>query len=226
MAGGSLDREAVTCDAPLTITGSDASSTQVDASGAQTATTTVMLCGVGGQGTILAADVLCKVAAASGMMVKLSEVHGMAQRGGSVSTVVRFGAQVHAPIADVGSVDALVAFEAIEAVRYLHFLKPAGALFVNDYQMDPLAVRTGAMASPNDVVEKLAARGARFVAASALAQDAGSPKSANIVLMGALSSALPFSVELWERVIADRVPPATREANLAAFHAGRTRCMG
>lgn len=224
MATPSLERSAVVCDAPVSVVGA-----MVDpgrTAGGDGVTTTVMLCGVGGQGTILAADVLCKVAAASGMMVKLSEVHGMAQRGGSVSTVVRFGVDVHAPIADVGGVDALVAFEAIEAVRYLHFLKSSGALFVNDYQMDPLAVRTGSMGSPTDVGDKLSARAARFVAASSLARDAGSPKSANIVLMGALSTALPFSVELWERTISDRVPPATREANLAAFRAGRARCMG
>lgn len=187
--------------------------------------TTVMLCGVGGQGTILAADLLCKTAAASGLTVKLSEVHGMAQRGGSVSTVVRFGDVVHSPIADEGGVDALVAFEMIEAQRYLHFLKPGGAIFVNDYQMDPLSVRTGVAKRPEGVAEVLAAHGAIFVPATALAIQAESPKSANVVLMGALSTALDFSEQTWLDVIAGRVPPKTVEANKAAFSSGRELCL-
>lgn len=187
--------------------------------------TTVMLCGVGGQGTILAADLLCKTAAASGLTVKLSEVHGMAQRGGSVSTVVRFGDEVFSPIADEGGVDALVAFELIEAVRYLHFLKPGGALFVNDYQMDPLSVRTGAAPRPEGVADQLAAAGAIFVPATDLAVQAQSPKSANVVLMGALSTALAFEPAVWLDVISGRVPQKTVEANRTAFIAGRDLCL-
>lgn len=187
--------------------------------------TTVMLCGVGGQGTILAADLLCKTAAASGLTVKLSEVHGMAQRGGSVSTVVRFGDEVFSPIADEGAVDALVAFEMIEAVRYLHFLKPGGALFVNDYQMDPLSVRTGAAPRPEGVRERLVEAGAIFVPATELAVQAQSPKSANVVLMGALSTALPFEPSVWQEVISGRVPPKTVDANRQAFSAGRELCI-
>lgn len=187
--------------------------------------TTVMLCGVGGQGTILAADLLCKTVAASGLQVKLSEVHGMAQRGGSVSTVVRFGDQVHSPIADEAAVDALVAFEMVEAVRYLHFLKPGGSLFVNDYQMDPLSVRTGSVARPENVRDLLTEREAIFVPATELATVAASPKSANVVLMGALSTALPFKVEVWLDVIAGRVPAKTIEANQSAFASGRQLCL-
>ena len=187
--------------------------------------TTVMLCGVGGQGTILAADLLCKTAAASGLTVKLSEVHGMAQRGGSVSTVVRYGDEVFSPIADEGNVDALVAFEMIEAVRYLHFLRPGGALFVNDYQMDPLSVRTGAAPRPEGVRELLAEAGAIFVPATELAVAASSPKSANVVLMGALSAALSFDPIVWLDVISGRVPPKTVEANRQAFSAGRELCL-
>jgi len=189
-------------------------------------TTSVMLCGVGGQGTILAADLMCRVSAVTGYDVKMSEIHGMAQRGGSVSTTVRYGAEVNSPIADPGTVDALVAFEAIEALRYLHFLKPGGALFVNDYRMDPLSVRTGAVEAPTEVREQLLAAGAVLIPATDLAVQSGSPRSANVVLMGALSSALSFPTETWLDVIHGRVPPHTRDANMVAFQAGRQSCFG
>lgn len=183
--------------------------------------TTIMLCGVGGQGTILAADLLAKVAASCGYHVKLSEVHGMAQRGGSVSTVVRFGDEVQAPITDAGKVDALVAFEVTEAARYLHFLKPDGALYVNNTIIEPLAVSTGECGMPANLADRLAQRGAVFVDAQELATAAGSSRSANVVLIGALSNALPFTCGSWEEVIANRVPPKTISANIDAFHAGR-----
>lgn len=184
-------------------------------------TITVMLCGVGGQGTILAADLLARAAAEAGLKVKLSEVHGMAQRGGSVNTVVRFGEEVEAPVADPGNVDALVAFELLEAVRHMHYLKPGGKLFVNATNIDPLSVRTGAVAMPTDIENQLQAVGATFVRATDLAARAGSPRSANVVLMGALSAILPFEEDVWVRVIEKRVPPKTIEANREAFRIGR-----
>jgi indolepyruvate ferredoxin oxidoreductase beta subunit len=186
--------------------------------------TTVMLCGVGGQGTILAADVLAKTAAASGLDVKLSEVHGMAQRGGSVDTVVRFGEEVFAPVTDPGGADHLVAFEMTEAARRLHYLKSDGRLLVNTRVIDPLPVLIGS-APPVEGLEALLEReGAIFVDAEALACEAGSPKSANIVLMGALSTGLDFSVTIWQEVITSRVPHRTLEANLRAFDFGRRAC--
>lgn len=188
------------------------------------ATTTVMLCGVGGQGTILAADVLAKTAAAAGLDVKLSEVHGMAQRGGSVDTVVRFGEEVFAPITDPGGADHLVAFEMTEAARRLHFLRADGRLLVNSRVIDPLPVLIGAVPPAAGLESLLGGEGAIFVDADALACEAGSPKSANIVLMGALSTGLDFPVEAWQDVISSRVPPKTLEANLRAFQLGRDAC--
>ncbi|HSK47043.1 MAG TPA: indolepyruvate oxidoreductase subunit beta [Coriobacteriia bacterium] len=187
-------------------------------------TTTVMLCGVGGQGTILAADLLAKVAAASGLEVKLSEVHGMSQRGGSVDTVVKFGDEVFSPVTDPGMVDHLVAFEIIEAVRRVHYVKPEGRLLVNPRAIQPLPVLTGDAAVPHGLQAVLADEGAIFIDADILACQAGSPKSANVVLMGALSTGLPFSEDTWREVIARRVPPKTVDANMAAFALGRQAC--
>jgi len=187
-------------------------------------TTTVMLCGVGGQGTILAADLLAKVAAASGLEVKLSEVHGMAQRGGSVDTVVRFGEKVHSPVTDPGWVDHLVAFEIIEGMRRVHYVKPQGRLLVNPRAIQPLPVLTGEFPVPHGLQAALELEGAIFIDADVLACQAGSPKSANVVLMGALSEGLPFAEETWRDVIEARVPPKTVEANIKAFELGRQAC--
>lgn len=186
--------------------------------------TTVMLCGVGGQGTILAADLLAKVAAASGLDVKLSEVHGMAQRGGSVDTIVRFGEKVYSPVADPGTVDHLVAFERIEGARRIHYVRPEGRLLVNPATILPLPVLIGDVAHPHGLLAVLEDEGAIFIDADELACEAGSPKSANVVLMGALSTGLEFSVETWKDVIAKRVPPKTVDANLRAFDLGRQAC--
>jgi len=187
-------------------------------------TVTVMLAGVGGQGTILAADVLAKVAAASGLDVKLSEVHGMAQRGGSVTSVVRFGDDVHAPIAHPGSVDHLVAFELIEAGRQLHFVKPDGRLMVNTRSIQPMPVLLGKMPPPSGLEAVLADERAIFLDAEELACEIGSTKSANIVLLGALSTGLSFDVDSWREIIAARVPAKTVDANMRAFELGREAC--
>lgn len=186
--------------------------------------TTVVLAGVGGQGTILAGDVLAKVAVAEGMDVKLSEVHGMAQRGGSVETFVRFGETVFSPVVDPGVADHLIAFEMTEAARTLTYLRPGGTLVVNRRTVDSLPVLIGDMPAPEGLEEELMGEGAIFLDAEALACEAGSPRSANIVLMGAASYALPFEVPTWEQVISDRVPSKTVEANLRAFHLGRDAC--
>lgn len=188
-------------------------------------TITVMLAGVGGQGTILAADVLAKVAAASGMDVKLSEVHGMAQRGGSVDTTVRFGERVFSPITDPGYADHLVAFELIEAARALPYVRPGGRLLVNTRTIQPLPVLIGSVAPPEGLEARLAREGAVFLDAEQIACEAGSPKSANVVLLGALSTGLSFAQELWTQVIAARVPSRTVEVNLRAFELGRQACI-
>jgi indolepyruvate ferredoxin oxidoreductase, beta subunit len=189
-----------------------------------TGVTTVMLCGVGGQGTILAADLLAKVAAASGLDVKLSEVHGMSQRGGSVDTVVRFGDHVYSPVTDAGMVDHLVAFEIIEAARRVHYVRPQGRLLVNPAAIRPLPVLTGELPVPHGLEALLADEGAIFIDADELACEAGSPKSSNVVLMGALSTGLEFSADVWREVISARVPRATIEANMRAFELGRQAC--
>jgi indolepyruvate ferredoxin oxidoreductase beta subunit len=187
--------------------------------------TTVMLCGVGGQGTILAADLLAKVAAASGLDVKLSEVHGMSQRGGSVDTIVKFGDHVYSPVSDPGMVDHLVAFEIIEAMRNIHFVKPDGRLLVNPASIRPLPVLTGELPPPHGLVAVLEDEGAIFIDADELACEAGSPKSANVVLMGALSVGLPFTEAIWREIITERVPAQTVESNLRAFELGREACQ-
>lgn len=186
--------------------------------------TTVVLAGVGGQGTILAGDVLAKVAVSEGYDVKLSEVHGMAQRGGSVQTVVRFGDVVYAPVVDPGTADLLIAFEIIEAARMVPLLRAGGHFVANRRTVAPLPVLTGDLPAPSGLEAILRTEGAIVLDAETLACEAGSPRSANIVLLGAASIALPFADETWHTVIENRVPPKTVEANLRAFHLGRSAC--
>ncbi len=184
-------------------------------------TKTVLLSGVGGQGAILAADILSRVAMASGEDVKLSEIHGMAQRGGAVTTVVRLGERVASMVADKGCVDFLVSFETIEALRNIDYLKAGGALLVNDESIKPLPVATGAVAAPSGVHESLEAAGALLVPAEALAKEAGSVKAVNVVLLGALSTKLPYDEATWLSVIEERVPAKFKDVNIAAFKKGR-----
>lgn len=184
--------------------------------------TTVLLCGVGGQGTILAADVLAKVVVASGLEVKLSEIHGMSQRGGSVTTVVRFGKQVDTMVCDLGCADAIVAFEEIEALRNLPYLREGGKLLVNAEAIPSLPVQIGMASMPADPAGSLKEAGATLIPAGSIAREQGNPKGMNVALVGALSSALPFDECLWEEAISARVPPKTVDANLKTFAAGRT----
>ena len=184
-------------------------------------TKTILLVGVGGQGTILAGQLLAMVAADAGLDVKVSEIHGMSQRGGSVSTIVRVGEQVQSMIADPGCADIVVAFESIEALRAQQFVREGGSLFVNDETITPVPVNIGAFQMPQGVDERLASIGATVIDAGGIAREVGSPRSTNVVLVGALSTALPFAVEEWEDAIRRRVPPRTVEANLKAFARGR-----
>ena len=190
----------------------------VAATAAQTAT--ILLCGVGGQGTILAADVLAKTALAAGLTVKLSEVHGMSQRGGAVTTIVRIGEQVASMVTDLGCADYIVSFETTEALRALPYLKSGGFLLVNDESIKPLPVLTGKASMPEHARERLVDAGALLIPASRIAVEAGSTKVANVVLIGALAARMDVELELWEQVIAGRVPPKTIDINLAAFRAG------
>lgn len=183
--------------------------------------TTVVLCGVGGQGTILAADVLARSAARAGLDVRLSEIHGMSQRGGSVITIVRFGEEVHSPVTDYGCADRIVSFEATEALRYLPYLAEDGKLLVNSTEIVPLPVLIGNAEMPTNTIEFLKEHDAELIDAQGIAEQVGNPKGMNIVLMGALSKELDFDASIWEEVIAERVPPKTVEKNIAAFRAGR-----
>lgn len=182
--------------------------------------TCVLLAGVGGQGAILAAGVLAQTAIAHGLEVKLSEIHGMAQRGGSVVTVVRFGEQVNSMVCDEGSADYLLAFETTEALRCLPYLSKTGHLLVNDETIKPLTVLAGRAEMPRKVRPRLKEHGAVIVKAGQLALQAGSVKCANVVLLGALAAHMPFERKVWEEVIARMVPPKTIEMNLDAFARG------
>lgn len=184
-------------------------------------TLTVLLVGVGGQGTILAGSLLAMAAADAGLDVKVSEIHGMSQRGGSVSTVVRMGEKVESMVADPGCADVIVAFESVEALRAQDHLREGGKMFVNDEVIVPVSVAIGNFEMPEDIEAKLDELGAVRIPAGQIAREVGSPRSTNVVLVGALSTALPFSAEDWEDAISRRVPPKTVEANLKAFRKGR-----
>ena len=177
----------------------------------------ILLCGVGGQGTILAAHILADVALRSGTQVKVSEIHGMAQRGGAVSTMVALGADVKSMVIGQGEADIVVAFEELEALRNLSALKQGGSLIVNEEVIKPASVLTGKA----HIAEVLQGADALLVPAEATAREAGSSKAANVVLLGALSAFLGFSEDTWLESIRSHVPPKTIDINCAAFQAGR-----
>ena len=186
-------------------------------------TKNVMIVGVGGQGSLLASKLLGKLLLNEGYDVKVSEVHGMSQRGGSVVTYVRFGEKVYSPIIDKGEADFIVSFEQLEAARYLEYLRPDGRIVTNTQQIDPMPVITGAMQYPEDLIGKLRAKGVAVDAMDclALAEQAGSSKAVNIVLMGRLSKYFDMSVEKWEKAIEECVPAKFLELNKRAFELGR-----
>ena len=181
----------------------------------------IMIVGVGGQGTLLTSRILGNLAIGAGFDVKLSEVHGMAQRGGSVVTFVRYGEKVAEPIVEEGCADVLIAFEKLEALRYLHFLKEDGVVIVNDWRIDPITVVTGAAEYPEGILETLgAARKTVVVEATKKAVEMGVPKAFNVVVLGAAARYMGFEKEDWLHVIEATVPPKTVEVNQRAFEAG------
>ncbi len=186
-------------------------------------TRNIMIVGVGGQGSLLASKLLGHLLVNQGYDVKVSEVHGMSQRGGSVVTYVRFGDKVYSPIIDKGEADFIVSFEKLEAARWLEFLKPGGRVIVSTQQIDPMPVITGAAVYPEALVEKMTALGVRVDAIDALtlAEQAGSPRAVNLVLMGRLSRYFDFPQEVWEASVAACVPPKAKALNLKAFELGR-----
>ena len=186
-------------------------------------TKNVMIVGVGGQGSLLASKLLGHLLLSRGYDVKVSEVHGMSQRGGSVVTYVRYGDRVYSPVIDQGEADYIVSFEILEAARNLPYLKKGGVIVTNTQQIDPMPVITGAAVYPENLVEKLKASGARVDALDCLklAQQAGSAKAVNIVLMGRLSHYFDLPQEAWMASLEANVPARFLEMNKEAFRLGK-----
>ena len=186
-------------------------------------TKNIMIVGVGGQGSLLASKLLGRLLLTKGYDIKVSEVHGMSQRGGSVVTYVRFGEKVYSPVIDKGEADYIVSFELLEAARWTEYLRPEGKLVTNIQQINPMPVITGAAEYPADLAAKMKAAGIQVDAFDALtlAEQAGSSKAVNIVLMGHLSRNFDFTLEEWMDAIEKSVPPKFLELNKKAFMLGR-----
>ncbi|HIS70182.1 MAG TPA: indolepyruvate oxidoreductase subunit beta [Candidatus Gallacutalibacter stercoravium] len=190
--------------------------------GAQNNVKSVLIVGVGGQGTLLASRLLGGAMVRAGYDVKVSEVHGMSQRGGSVVTYVRYGDKVYSPIIEQGGADTVLAFEQLEAARFLPWLKPQGTMIVNTQQIDPMPVITGNAAYPDGLLEQMEGKGVHVVAADALAlaEQAGSSKAVNVVLIGLMARRLELSYEEWIDTIRETVPPKFIDMNIKAFDLG------
>ncbi len=182
----------------------------------------LMIVGVGGQGTLLASRIIGEVLVNAGYDVKVSEVHGMSQRGGSVVTYVRYGEKVYSPLIEAAQADVILAFEKLEAARYLPCLKKGGLVIMNDQRIDPMPVITGAAEYPKGISGQLKAGELEFISCSAagLAKEAGSTKAANVVLIGILARHMEFGRAAWETAIEEIVPEKFRELNLKAFDLG------
>lgn len=186
-------------------------------------TKNIMIVGVGGQGSLLASKLLGKLLVSQGYDVKVSEVHGMSQRGGSVVTYVRYGESVASPVIDEGEADLIVSFELLEAARWLSYLSPEGQIVTSTQQIDPMPVITGAAKYPENLVEKMRAAGAKVDALDclSLARQTGSTKAGNIVLMGRLSHYFDLPEEAWMQALEAVVPPKFLELNKKAFELGK-----
>lgn len=186
-------------------------------------TKNIMVVGVGGQGTLLTSRILGGLAIQGGYDVKLSEVHGMAQRGGSVVTYVRYGETVSEPIVEEGQADVIIAFERLEALRYAHFLKKDGVMIVNDWRIDPMPVVIGAAQYPENIIETLAEEHTVYkVDATEEAKTLGNARVFNLIVLGIAAQHMNFTREEWHEVIKSTVPPKTIEINIAAFEHGYT----
>jgi len=185
--------------------------------------TNILIVGVGGQGTILASRVLSGVVQKIGQDVKVSEIHGMAQRGGSVVTQVRYGEEVASPIIPQGDADIILAFEKLEALRWLPYLKDTGSILINDQRINPMPVIMGIADYPTDAIETIQAlrKNVTVIDGLKIAMDAGNAKAVNVVLLGLLSQHLDINKEIWLEALKETVPTKFLEANLMAFEAGR-----
>lgn len=186
----------------------------------------IMIVGVGGQGTLLASRILGSALLSKGYDVKVSEVHGMSQRGGSVVTYVKYGEKVYSPIVGEGEADLILAFEQLEAARWLKYLKPDGKIIVNSQQIDPMSVVTGDAVYPEGVIEALRKAGADITEVDALplAVAAGSSKAVNVVLIGAMAKNTDIDTAVWKAALKECVPEKFLEMNLKAFDAGYACC--
>ncbi len=187
-------------------------------------TKSVMIVGVGGQGTLLASRILGSVLVDAGYKVKVSEVHGMSQRGGSVVTYIKYGEQVYSPVIEKGQADIIVSFEQLEAARWISYLKKGGTIITNTQKISPMPVITGAAAYPDGLEDKIKAAGVKLIAADALsaAEKAGSARAVNVVLMGVLSRVLPgIELSSWKAAVEKCVPAKVIEINEKAFDLGR-----
>ncbi|MCI0494268.1 indolepyruvate oxidoreductase subunit beta [candidate division KSB1 bacterium] len=183
----------------------------------------VLMSGVGGQGVLVASDILVLVAMHAELDAKKSEVHGMAQRGGSVVSQVRYGKKIFSPLIEMGTADVILAFEKLEAIRYLDYLKPDGIVLINEQQITPLSVFSSNIPYPQNIEELCRKKTEHVVLIHGMkiAEAVGNPRTINSVLLGALSNFLEFDEEHWMKAIAERVPPKTIELNRQAFEAGR-----
>lgn len=181
----------------------------------------IMIVGVGGQGTLLASRILGKVAIKEGYDVKVSEVHGMSQRGGSVVTYIKYGEKVYSPIIDRGEADLILAFEMLEAYRALPYVKKDGKILANNQRMNPMPVITGEMDYPENIEEKIKEKThLKVIDALPLAKEAGTIKAVNVVLIGFLAKSMEVKKEVWIEAIKETVPEKFLEMNLKAFEAG------
>jgi len=186
-----------------------------------TMTKNIMIVGVGGQGTLLTSRIIGKTALEMGLDVKISEVHGMAQRGGSVVTFVRFGEKVNEPVVEEGQADVIIAFEQLEALRYAHFLKPDGVLVINDWKISPMTVVIGAREYPQNIIETLKKEHSVYtIDGQSIAKELGNSKVLNSVVLGYAAKFIGFDKETWLDVLANTVPKKTIEINTAAFKCG------
>lgn len=184
-------------------------------------TKNIMIVGVGGQGTLLTSRILGGMTRAAGYDVKISEVHGMAQRGGSVVTYVRYGEKVAEPIVEEGQADVLIAFERLEALRYAHFLKKDGVMIVNDQRMDPMTVAVGLAEYPENIIEALKEKhDVVVVDAQGMALEIGNSRVFNTIIIGVAAKRMDFEKQAWLKVIEETVPAKTVEINKKAFEAG------
>ncbi len=183
--------------------------------------TSIIICGVGGQGILLSSDILCTAAFLAGYDVKKSEIHGMAQRGGSVITHARFGKKVYSPLVEEGSADFILAFEKLEALRYSYFLKEKGIIILNDLEIPPMSVLTGERKYPEDLINKLKSIATvNLVPAQDIALRLGNVRVANVVLLGSIAKFLHFPKEVWIEAIKENVKPQYHDLNIKAFEQG------